>query len=71
MVRSDRLARAMNNELITAINRSCLNLNAVLNLPHMVPSLQFICGLGPRKAKALLVSLQNQGAINREEVRGK
>lgn len=67
-ISSDRLLRTITNEMVTAINRSCVNINSVLALPHLAPSLQFVCGLGPRKAKALLLSLQTARAVNRTEV---
>jgi transcription elongation factor SPT6 len=66
-VRADRLERAVTNEIITAVNRSCLSIFAVLDHVHLEPSLQYICGLGPRKAKAMLsIFREEREIVNRQ-----
>lgn len=68
-VRKDRLVRAVSNEVITAVNRSCVAIANVLTHEHLMPSLQFVCGLGPRKAKAMLSIFKDTEVINRQMVR--
>lgn len=66
---TSRLVQAMTNELMTAICRSCVDVNQAVALPHIARSLQFVCGLGPRKADALIYSLQMVRAVTRADVR--
>lgn len=41
-------------ELVTVVNDVGVDPNRVTDQPHTIPLLQFVCGLGPRKASALL-----------------
>lgn len=37
-----------------------VDINAVIHHDHFAPMLQFVCGLGPRKAKSILDILRNE-----------
>jgi hypothetical protein len=57
--------------MIVAINRACVDLNAAATKQHVAPALQFVCGLGPRKADTLLSHLRSDfrgGLMNRDQV---
>ena len=56
------LFRAIEQEIITAINRTGIDLNDALQRPHVKHGLPFIAGLGPRKLIAI-----EQGVNNLEE----
>ena len=50
----DQLRSALEVELVTKVNQVGVDVNFCLEHPHAVGMLNFVCGLGPRKAAALL-----------------
>jgi len=52
--------RVVQQVMITAVNQVGVDLNLVAQCSWMAPMLQFVCGLGPRKASALLSSVSKR-----------
>ena len=50
----EQLKLALEMELVTRINDVGVDINYCLEHPHMAPIASFVCGLGPRKAAALM-----------------
>ena len=50
----ERLKECLELELVTRVNDVGVDVNFVLNNPHAASMLNYVCGLGPRKAAALL-----------------
>ena len=50
----ERLVKCLHQEFVTVVNEVGVDPNRLLEHPHTVPLLQFVCGLGPRKASSLL-----------------
>ncbi|XP_075243578.1 transcription elongation factor SPT6-like isoform X2 [Convolutriloba macropyga] len=67
LVPQDDLVDALTIELVSMVNKIGVDVNRALEFPHYAPMLQFVCGLGPRKASALLqvLSRKNQKLANR------
>jgi len=53
-VDKEHLMKALHMELVTVVNDVGVDPNRLSDQPHTIPLLQFVCGLGPRKASALL-----------------
>lgn len=58
----DQLRSALEVELVTKVNQVGVDVNFCLEHPHAVGMLNFVCGLGPRKAAALLKILKQENA---------
>lgn len=58
-VNKAKLAESLKRVAIEAVNLVGLNINEVLNSDHYKNQLQFICGLGPRKAHELLEKIKS------------
>lgn len=54
------LLEALNIEFINTTNEVGVDINRAIAHPHTAQLVQFICGLGPRKAAALLRTLKKQ-----------
>ena len=44
----------LHQEFVTVVNEVGVDPNRLLEHPHTVALLQFVCGLGPRKASSIL-----------------
>lgn len=53
-VDKEHLIKALHEELVTLVNDVGVDPNRILNHQHTVALLQFVCGLGPRKASSLI-----------------
>lgn len=51
---SDTLRAYLEEELVTRVNDVGVDVHYLQEHPHAVGMLQFVCGLGPRKAAAIL-----------------
>ncbi len=51
---SDQLKSALEDELVTRVNDVGVDIHYLQEHPHAVGMLYYICGLGPRKAAAIL-----------------
>jgi transcription elongation factor SPT6 len=47
--------------MVTVVNQVGVDVNAAACMPWRAPPLQFVAGLGPRKAAALLQAVQRDG----------
>ncbi|EFO98528.1 CRE-EMB-5 protein [Caenorhabditis remanei] len=54
----EQLALVLNHELVNKVNEEGVDINKCAEFPHYTNMLQFTCGLGPRKATALLKSIK-------------
>lgn len=60
-VSKEHLVKSLHQEFVTVVNEAGVDPNRLLEHPHTVALLQFVCGLGPRKASSLLkVLLENR-----------
>ena len=50
----EQLKLALEMELVSRINDVGVDINYCLEHPHIAPLASFVCGLGPRKAAALM-----------------
>lgn len=50
----DQLKLALEMELVSRVNDVGVDINYCLEHPHIAPLASFVCGLGPRKAAALM-----------------
>ncbi|KAK6047978.1 S1 RNA binding domain protein, partial [Cooperia oncophora] len=57
-ISKDDLSNALSRELINRVNEVGVDVNRCLEHPHTANVLQFVCGLGPRKATHLLKMLK-------------
>ena len=53
-VPKEKLRDGLELELVTRVNDVGVDVNFALNFPHASNMLNYVCGLGPRKAAALL-----------------
>eukprot|EP00884_Botryococcus_braunii_P001188 jgi/Botrbrau1/1106/Bobra.0162s0007.1 len=60
---ADDLLRTYERVMVTAVSQVGADLNAMASAPWMAAPLQFVPGLGPRKAAALLKAVQRNGRI--------
>ncbi|CAG0922503.1 unnamed protein product [Notodromas monacha] len=56
----DALLAALQHEFITRVNNVGVDLNECAASPYVAQVLQFVCGLGPRKAAAVLKTLRQK-----------
>lgn len=69
MLPRDQLLKALEQRAVRVVNRVGIDLNRCLQHRHASAPLQFVCGLGPRKASALLQALSRAGKVrSREEL---
>ena len=59
----DALLDHLTVEFVNRVNEVGVDLNEVIEHPHMMLMAQFICGLGPRKASSLLKQIKNRGML--------
>ncbi len=57
----DQLKRALEIEIVNRVNDIGVDVNFAMEHPHTAPMLQYVCGLGPRKAPALIKVCVYQG----------
>ncbi|CAI2347402.1 unnamed protein product [Caenorhabditis sp. 36 PRJEB53466] len=57
-IEQEMLANFLSHELINKVNEQGVDINKCVEFPHYTNMLQFTCGLGPRKATALLKSIK-------------
>ncbi|KAI7822717.1 SH2 domain-containing protein [Gamsiella multidivaricata] len=68
LVGGDRLRELLDRALINIINAVGIDFNAVVDSPYKAYMLQYICGLGPRKAQSLIKSIeadQHNGSLDK------
>ncbi|KAI1316773.1 Transcription elongation factor spt6 [Mortierella claussenii] len=68
LVGEDRLRELLDRALINVINAVGIDFNAVVESPYKAHMLQYICGLGPRKAQSLIRSIeadQHNGSLDK------
>ncbi len=53
-ISADHLRKALEEELVTRVNDVGVNIQHLQEHPHAVSMLHYVCGLGPRKAAAIL-----------------
>ncbi|KAL3162429.1 hypothetical protein ABBQ32_010098 [Trebouxia sp. C0010 RCD-2024] len=63
-ISKEELFKAAERAVVSAVTQIGVNLNLVSQTPWMTPQLQFVPGLGPRKALALLKWAQRQDHVN-------
>ena len=71
-VAGDVLYAALHREVMVAVNRCGVRVNSAVSRPHVAATLEFVCGLGPRKADLLLSTIRKhyRGRLtNRKQVR--
>lgn len=51
---SDRLKAVLEEEMVTRVNDVGVDIHYLQEHPHAVNMLYYVCGLGPRKASAIL-----------------
>ena len=67
IINQKKLLIALQFKAIEAVNNIGVDINKAFEFSHLRNSLQFICGLGPRKAKYLIERLiPTQGAIQKK-----
>lgn len=57
-IEQDVLANVLSHELVNRVNEQGVDINKCAEFPQYTNMLQFACGLGPRKATALLKSIK-------------
>ncbi|KAF8928944.1 SH2 domain-containing protein [Dissophora ornata] len=68
LVGVDRLRELLDRALINIINAVGIDFNAVVDSPYKAHMLQYICGLGPRKAQSLIKNIeadQHNGSLDK------
>ena len=70
LVPQEDLIEALTTELVSMVNKVGVDVNRALDYPHHSYSLNYVCGLGPRKASALLqfLSRRNKKLVNRTQL---
>ena len=70
LVPKDDLLEALTTEFVSMTNKVGVDVNRCLDYPHYAPVLQFVCGLGPRKASAIvqLLNRKNLKLANRTQL---
>lgn len=53
-VPKEDLLEALYLEFVNRVNEVGVDINQVLSFPYTAPLLQFVCGLGPRKASQII-----------------
>lgn len=61
MVSPAALLQSLERSFVRIVNYVGLDINKVVNRPHLQSTAQFICGLGPVKAKRLLANVMQTG----------
>ena len=61
LVPEDRLLFSLQRVLVDVVNKCGVDVNLAAMYPHKAHSLQFVSGLGPRKAQAFLTKIQRLG----------
>ncbi|OLY81950.1 Transcription elongation factor spt6 [Smittium mucronatum] len=64
LVPSDTRWRHLERILISMTNSVGVNMNEIIQHSHKSPSLSYVCGLGPRKAQAILNSLSGSAGTS-------
>ena len=59
----DHFKKALEEELVTRINDVGVDIHHLQEHPHTVSTLHYVCGLGPRKAAAILKVKENKGFL--------
>ncbi|KAF9324157.1 Transcription elongation factor spt6 [Podila minutissima] len=59
LVGEDRLRELLDRALINVINSVGIDINEVVASPYKAHMLKYICGLGPRKAQALIKNIES------------
>jgi transcription elongation factor SPT6 len=60
---NEQLMRGLRRQLIRVVNTVGVDINKIIGRPFLHGPLQFVAGLGPRKAKSLLDQLQSRGFV--------
>lgn len=62
-VPSQELAWCFQREFINRVSEVGVDINYCIEFPHTAGVLQFVCGLGPRKAAHVMQLLQHQNVV--------
>ncbi|KAL3856432.1 hypothetical protein ACJMK2_011193 [Sinanodonta woodiana] len=62
VISKEEMLSALSLEFINRVNEVGVDVNRCLNFPHTVPLIQFVCGLGPRKAAHLMKILKQNNS---------
>jgi transcription elongation factor SPT6 len=55
------LYRAIERAFLVVVNKCGVDVNAAASFPHLSHTLQFVCGLGPRKSQAIISKILRSG----------
>ncbi|KAI1006032.1 Transcription elongation factor [Podosphaera aphanis] len=68
----EKLRKHLDTALVDMVNLCGVDINEAISDPHTASLLPYICGLGPRKASAVLKTINNNGGIvnTRDELVG-
>lgn len=66
-VPGSQLLRSLTRAFISYVNFFGVDINSIMDHPHKKSVLQFVCGLGPRKAQQLYSDLRRRGAVRSRE----
>jgi transcription elongation factor SPT6 len=61
LLSDEMLGRAIERAFINVVNKCGVDVNAAAAFPHLSHSLQFVSGLGPRKAQAIISKIIRSG----------
>ncbi|KAJ2991544.1 Transcription elongation factor spt6 [Globomyces sp. JEL0801] len=62
LVAEESLLKAIERSFINIVNECGVDINTVSAFPHLAGTLQFVSGLGPRKAQAMIAKINRQGS---------
>jgi transcription elongation factor SPT6 len=57
----ETIVKIITRSFITVVNQCGVDINAAVLFPHLAHVLQFVSGLGPRKAQAMIAKIQKSG----------
>lgn len=60
LVPEDMLLSSLERALINVVNDMGVDVNAAANSPYLATALQYVCGLGPRKAQSILKKIETK-----------
>ena len=72
LVNSKALENALEQVAVECVNDVGVDINRIIEHPHLEKTLSFVCGFGPRKAQDVIVTLKKKGRLDvRVELLGK
>eukprot|EP01022_Parablepharisma_sp_SALTPOND_P008951 TRINITY_DN1373_c0_g1_i2.p1 TRINITY_DN1373_c0_g1~~TRINITY_DN1373_c0_g1_i2.p1 ORF type:complete len:1804 (-),score=237.19 TRINITY_DN1373_c0_g1_i2:8682-14093(-) len=64
LVNPKKLEETLEQVAVECVNEVGVDINKIVDHPHLTQKLSFICGLGPRKAQDIILALQKKGKVN-------